>query len=96
MRDFEERGYANSADETAKVITAYHDIVKKKTKNTYSKKKNYFSALLQGLFCCFLTHYRCAKANGHFFCKKCQLFRIILLQVVFSSCIMRLTEIKFD
>ena len=27
MHDFEEKGYANSADETAKVIAAYHDIV---------------------------------------------------------------------
>lgn len=34
MRDFEEKGYANSADETAKVIAAYHDLVKKKQKTT--------------------------------------------------------------
>lgn len=40
MRDFEERGYANSADETAKVIAAYHDIVKKKTKNNFSNDYN--------------------------------------------------------
>ena len=40
MRDFEEKGYANSADETAKVIAAYHDIVKKKTKNTFNQDYN--------------------------------------------------------
>ena len=36
MRDFEEKGYANSADETAKVIAAYHDIVRKKSKKRLS------------------------------------------------------------
>ena len=40
MHDFEQKGYANSADETAKVIAAYHDIVQKKTKNNYSKDYN--------------------------------------------------------
>ena len=40
MRDFESKGYANSADETAKVITAYHDIVKKKTKNNFNSDYN--------------------------------------------------------
>ena len=40
MRDFEEKGYANSADETAKVIAAYHDIVKKKTKNNFNADYN--------------------------------------------------------
>ena len=40
MRDFEEKGYANSADETAKVISAYHDIVKKKIKNNYNADYN--------------------------------------------------------
>ena len=40
MRDFEEKGYANSADETAKVISAYHAIVKKKTKNNFSADYN--------------------------------------------------------
>lgn len=40
MHDFEEKGYANSADETAKVIAAYHDIVQKKTKNNYNKDYN--------------------------------------------------------
>jgi len=40
MRDFEQKGYANSADETAKVIAAYHDVVQKKTKNRYSKDYN--------------------------------------------------------
>ena len=40
MRDFEEKGYANSADETAKVIAAYHDLVKKKTKNNFNADYN--------------------------------------------------------
>ena len=40
MRDFESKGYANSADETAKVITAYHDIVKKRTKNNFNADYN--------------------------------------------------------
>ena len=40
MRDFEEKGYANSADETAKVISAYHAIIKKKTKNNYNADYN--------------------------------------------------------
>lgn len=40
MRDFEQKGYANSADETAKVITAYHALVQKKAKNNYSKDYN--------------------------------------------------------
>lgn len=40
MRDFEEKGYANSADETAKVISAYHSIVQKKQKNNYSADYN--------------------------------------------------------
>ena len=40
MRDFEEKGYANAADETAKVIAAYHDIVKKKTKNHFNADYN--------------------------------------------------------
>ena len=39
MRDFEE-GYANSADETAKVIAAYHDIVRKKSKNNFNEDYN--------------------------------------------------------
>ena len=29
MHDFEQKGYANSADETAKVITAYHNLIQK-------------------------------------------------------------------
>lgn len=37
MRDFEEKGYANSADETAKVIAAYHDIVRKRAKTISTK-----------------------------------------------------------
>lgn len=40
MRDFEQKGYANSADETAKVIAAYHSIAQKKSKNNYSKDYN--------------------------------------------------------
>ncbi len=40
MRDFEEKGYVNSADETAKVISAYHDLVKKRTKNNYNNDYN--------------------------------------------------------
>ena len=40
MRDFEEKGYSNSADETAKVISAYHDIVKKRAKNSYNQDYN--------------------------------------------------------
>lgn len=40
MRDFEEKGYANSADETAKVISAYHEIVKKKAKNNFNEDYN--------------------------------------------------------
>lgn len=40
MRDFEEKGYENSADETAKVISAYHQIVKKKTRNVYNPDYN--------------------------------------------------------
>lgn len=40
MRDFEEKGYANSAEETAKVIAAYHFIVQKKQKNNYNSDYN--------------------------------------------------------
>ncbi len=40
MRDFEEKGYANSADETAKVIAAYHELVRKKSKNNYNADYN--------------------------------------------------------
>ncbi|MBQ8436409.1 MAG: hypothetical protein IJX20_02030 [Alphaproteobacteria bacterium] len=40
MRDFETKGYANSADETVRVISAYHDIVKKKTKNNFNSDYN--------------------------------------------------------
>lgn len=40
MRDFEEKGYANSADETAEVISAYHDVVKKRTKNNFNSDYN--------------------------------------------------------
>lgn len=37
MRYFEQKGYANAADETAKVIAAYHIAMHKKSKNSYSK-----------------------------------------------------------
>lgn len=40
MHDFEQKGYANSADETAKVIAAYHSVVQKKSKNNYNKDYN--------------------------------------------------------
>lgn len=40
MHEFERKGYANSADETLKVIAAYHDLVQKKSKNNYSKDYN--------------------------------------------------------
>ena len=40
MSDFEAKGYANSADETNRVISAYHEIVKKKSKNNYNKDYN--------------------------------------------------------
>lgn len=40
MRLFEQRGYPNAADETAKVITAYHDIIQKKSKNAYNQDYN--------------------------------------------------------
>lgn len=40
MRDFEQKGYANSADETAKVIAAYHQVVKKKSKNNFNPDYN--------------------------------------------------------
>lgn len=43
MRDFEEKGYANSADETAKVIAAYHDLVKKKQKQLQCRLQRRFS-----------------------------------------------------
>ena len=40
MHDFEQKGYANSADETAKVIAAYHDVMQKKTKNNFNQDYN--------------------------------------------------------
>ena len=40
MHDFEQKGYANSADETLKVISAYHEIVKKKSRNHYNNDYN--------------------------------------------------------
>ena len=40
MRDFEKKGYPNAADETVKVINAYHDLVKKRIKNTFNADYN--------------------------------------------------------
>lgn len=40
MHEFEKKGYANSADETAKVIAAYHELVQKTAKNNFSKDYN--------------------------------------------------------
>lgn len=40
MHDLEGKGYANSADETLKIINAYHDVVKKKTKNNFNADYN--------------------------------------------------------
>lgn len=41
MRDLEDKGYQNSADETIKVISAYHNIVNKQDKvNSYSQDYN--------------------------------------------------------
>lgn len=40
MREFEEKGYENSADETAKVISAYHSLVGKKSKNNFNGDYN--------------------------------------------------------
>ncbi|MFI3241973.1 MAG: hypothetical protein R3Y43_05345 [Alphaproteobacteria bacterium] len=40
MRDFEDKGYSNSADETAKVINAYHSVVQKKSKNNFNTDYN--------------------------------------------------------
>lgn len=40
MRGLEDKGYQNPADETAKVITAYHSLVSKKSENNYSKDYN--------------------------------------------------------
>lgn len=40
MHEFERKGYTNSADETAKVIAAYHELVQRKAKNNFSKDYN--------------------------------------------------------
>ncbi|MBQ9236204.1 MAG: hypothetical protein IJ184_07080 [Alphaproteobacteria bacterium] len=40
MRDFEQKGYANSADETMKAISAYHAVVQKRTKNNFNADYN--------------------------------------------------------
>lgn len=40
MHDFEQKGYSNSADETAKVISAYHAVIQKKSRNNYNKDYN--------------------------------------------------------
>lgn len=40
MHDFEEKGYPNAADETLKVINAYHDLVLKRIKNNFNADYN--------------------------------------------------------
>ena len=40
MRAYEEKGYANSADETLKVINAYHSLIKKKVKYNFNADYN--------------------------------------------------------
>ena len=40
MHDFEQKGYSNAADETAKVIAAYHDVVQKKSRNNFNNDYN--------------------------------------------------------
>ena len=40
MHDFEDKGYPNAADETVKVINAYHDLVRKRVKNTFNSDYN--------------------------------------------------------
>ena len=40
MNDFEKNGYSDSADETAKVIAAYHNIVQKKLTNNFNADYN--------------------------------------------------------
>ena len=40
MQLFENKGYANSADETLKVINAYRDVVKKRIKNNFNSDYN--------------------------------------------------------
>lgn len=38
MHDFEQKGYANSADETLKVINAYHSLIKKKSQKQLQRR----------------------------------------------------------
>ncbi len=40
MHGFEEKGYANSADETMKAISAYHAVVQKRIKNNFNADYN--------------------------------------------------------
>ncbi len=40
MRDFENKGYVNSADETLRVIDAYHNVVRKRAKNNFNADYN--------------------------------------------------------
>jgi len=40
MHDFEEKGYPNAADETLRVINAYHDLVTKRIKNNFNTDYN--------------------------------------------------------
>ena len=52
MHEFEKKGYANSADETAKVIAAYHDLVQKKAKPNYANTDKYPRPKRSGFFLC--------------------------------------------
>ena len=40
MHDFEQKGYANSADETLKVINAYHSVIKQNIKSNFNADDN--------------------------------------------------------
>jgi len=40
LYDFEKKGYQNAAEEAVKVVRAYHDVVQKRSKNTYGKDYN--------------------------------------------------------
>ncbi len=40
MHDFEKKGYQNPAEETVKVVAAYHNLVAKKDKNRYNADYN--------------------------------------------------------
>lgn len=40
LHDFEKKGYVNAADETLKVINAYHDLVQRRIKNNFNADYN--------------------------------------------------------